>query len=531
MQTQSDDARWSASKRARVEAARARRRVIFNDDTYELSRDDAGTPEGFLSRRLKPLAGTHVSTIAWSVLGGWADAPVYDSKVQPIYGDAHGGPPADWPKVTENIKSMVAGGVCPFQAVIDFSRDGGMEAFASIRMNDVHDSFKPTGLTIWKLRHPEWLVDTNGTLPEFELYTSSQDFSHEPVRRRKLQIIEEICEGYDVDGFELDYIRHPVLFSRRMHGEPCTQDEIEIMTSLMRQVREMTDAAAARRGHPVLIATRVPDSFALSLDNGLDLQAWLEQDLVDIVIAGGGYAPCSLPVEEFIEASRPHGVQVYPCINQGAASGVSGGAFLEGVRGLASTWYRAGADGVYFWNLGTPFEYKTGDDLVETRSRVYACLDEVGEPEVLADKAKLFCVDSGPSGVQSNYAHISSRWPLPMVSKRGTLRRGVIGRVPLRVGDDIEARRPTRATLAVEFDDAAWREALLFRLNGEELRDGKFAAASGGQRGGSLSYAVSVPPLKSGRNFIEVAAVAARHVEIPESLVTINAIRLRVEYS
>ena len=91
-----------ASKRARVEVARARRRVIFNDDTYELSRDDVGTPEGFLSRRLKPLAGTHVSTVAWSVLGGAADAPVYDSKVQPTYGDAHGGPQG-WPKVTGNI--------------------------------------------------------------------------------------------------------------------------------------------------------------------------------------------------------------------------------------------------------------------------------------------------------------------------------------------------------------------------------------------------------------------------------------------
>ena len=51
------------------------------------------TPEGFLRHRSAPLAGTHVDTISWSVLGSWADAPVYDSKVQPFYGDAHGGPP------------------------------------------------------------------------------------------------------------------------------------------------------------------------------------------------------------------------------------------------------------------------------------------------------------------------------------------------------------------------------------------------------------------------------------------------------
>ena len=129
-----------------------------------------------------------------------------------------------------------------------------MEAFASIRMNDVHDSFMgPNAMTVWKLTHQELLVDTRGTLPEFELYTTAQDFSHRAVRDRKLEIIAEICDRYDVDGFELDYIRHPVLFSRRLRGEPCTPDEIEIITSLMQEIRGLTDAAAARRGRPLLM--------------------------------------------------------------------------------------------------------------------------------------------------------------------------------------------------------------------------------------------------------------------------------------
>ena len=124
------------------------RRVIFNDDAYELSRDDANTAEGFLKRRLKPLAGTHVDVISWSVLGGWADTPVSDSKSQPIHGDAHGGPPPYWPKVTGNIKALIKAGRCPLQIVIDFARAGGMEVFASIRMNDVDDSFIPGGITL-----------------------------------------------------------------------------------------------------------------------------------------------------------------------------------------------------------------------------------------------------------------------------------------------------------------------------------------------------------------------------------------------
>ena len=520
---------WSDAKRARVEAAQRPRRIIFNDDTHELALDDANTPEGFLGHRITPLAETQVGTIAWSVLCGQFDAPAYDSKVQPIFGDAHGGPVRYWQKVTENVKTLAREYRCPLHLVTDFAHAHDMEAFASVRMNDVHDSFMDANaMTVWKRTHPQFMVDTDGTLPEFELYTTAQDFSHEEVRQRKLEIIEEICERYDVDGFELDYIRHPVLFSRRMRGEPCTQEEAAIITSMMGQIRRITDNAAARRGRPMLIAARTPDSFALSLDNGLDLQAWLEGDLIDILIAGGGYSPHSLPVEQFVEAARPHGVTVHPCINpSGVCTGADG--FLDGVRGLASNWYRAGADGVYFWNLGTPFEYKTGDDLIVTRQRCYACLHEVGDPRTLADKDKLFCVGSGPGGVQSYYAHVSSRWPLPLESKHGVLRTGVIGRVPLQVGDDVSSHPPAPATLTVEFDDASWKDTLLFRLNGEELADGHFAHASDGGAAFCLSYAVGAPPLGAGRNFVEVAA--RNDVPPPHNIVTITAMRLKIEYT
>ena len=81
----------SDAKRARVEAAQRPRRIIFNDDTHELALEDANTPEGFLAHRITPLSETQVGTISWSVLCGQFDAPAYDSKVQPIYGDAQGG--------------------------------------------------------------------------------------------------------------------------------------------------------------------------------------------------------------------------------------------------------------------------------------------------------------------------------------------------------------------------------------------------------------------------------------------------------
>ena len=514
---------WSETKRARVEAAQRPRRVIFNDDTHELALEDANTPEGFLAHRIAPLTETQVGTISWSVLCGQFDAPAYDSKVQPIYGDAQGAPVKYWHRVTENVKTLTREYRCPLHLVCDFAHEHGMETFASVRMNDVHDSFMDANaMTVWKRTHPEFMVDTRGTLPEFELYTTAQDFSHEPVRQRKLEIIEEICQRYDVDGFELDYIRHPVLFNRRMRGEPCTADEIDIITSMMREIRNLTDRAAERRGRPLLIAVRVPDTFTTCLDNGMDVSAWLNEDLIDILIIGGGYAPWSLPVETWVEAAQPHSVPVYPCVNMGKE-------LLPLVRGLASNWYRAGVDGLYFWNLGTPFEFMTGDELVETRHRCYACVHEVGEANILVSKEKLFSVDSATGGILLYYAHLSAPRPLPLESKRGALRTGVIGRLPLIVGDDVESHPPTQATLSVGLDDPSWKDALLIRLNGEELTDGQFVSALDGQTDCQLAHNVQVLSLQTGRNVVELAA--RNDIVLPEDIVTILSLDLTLKYA
>jgi len=56
---------WSDAKRARIEAARRPRHIIFNDDTHELALEDANTPEGFLAHRITPLAETQVGAIAY----------------------------------------------------------------------------------------------------------------------------------------------------------------------------------------------------------------------------------------------------------------------------------------------------------------------------------------------------------------------------------------------------------------------------------------------------------------------------------
>ncbi len=420
----------SQAKLERLEAARRRRRIIFVDDNYGLSHAGSDTPEGFLAPRLKPLVGTQVDAITYAV---YAHSPAYISKARKRLYAAAGGTSVTDQVWARNHKALVDAGHDPLQLVIDFAHENGMEAFAHMSMNDCHDSIMRNLMHPFKSQHPELLVDTEGTLQHLQLYVTAYDFTHEAARDRQFTIVREVCEGFDVDGFEMDYFRHPMFFSRCMRGEAATPEETAIMTGFMARIRKMADAAAAKRGRPLLLSARVPDTFEQAVHLGMDVEAWMANDLVDLIIAGGGYASSTLDVERFVQTAHAHDVRVYPCINQKPWS-CDPAWCREGNRALASRWRRAGVDGIHFWNLATPFDpysVDTPEELAAVRNRVYACLNDVGEAGTLEGKDKLYCVDSS---VFIHYKHVTVEPPLPL-----HLTPGRSAGFPLPLGDDVQA--------------------------------------------------------------------------------------------
>ena len=190
-----------------------------------------------------------------------------------------------------------------------------------------------------------------------------------------------------------------------------------------------------------------------------------------------------------------------------------GDAFWRGCGAWPATGSGTGADGVYLWNLGTPFEYKTGQDLVETRRRSYACLSDIGERRTLAAKDKLFGVDNHTGGVIDYYAHISSPRPLP-VSREGAIKYGVVGRVPLVVGDDLASAREKGTLdamrLVLDVRSTAGPEAVVCRVNGKDLAGGQSTVIDAGKGEYRLSYPVDAPPLRQGMNTVVLALKGSR---------------------
>ena len=510
----------SEVKQARLRVARKQRRVIFVDDNYGLSHQGSDTPEGFLEPRLKPLVGTQVDAITYAI---YAHNPAYISKIRRRVYAATGGTSTTDRAWNRHHKALVKAGHDPLQLVIDFAHSNGMEAFAHMSMNDCHDAFMPDLMHPFKADHPELLVDSEGVLPNLQLYVTAYDFSHKTVRDRQFSIIEEVCDRFDVDGFEMDFIRHPMFFSRCMRGEPATKEETGIMTSFLTRIRKRADEIGGRRGKPILLSARVPDTFDLGIHLGMDIKTWMSEDLVDIVIAGGGYASSTLAVEDFVKEAHRHDVLVYPCINQKPWACAREWR-QQGNRALAAAWHRAGVDGIHFWNLATPFDpysIESQQELVAIRERVYACLPEVGELNTLDGKDKLYCLDGT---VFHHYEHISATTPLPL-----HLMPGATGRVPLILGDDVEAEakagRLAELRLELILHGPLHAGALALRINGQTVGgeqihptgyththehkhrpDGQAEPHSHVHfQANQLSYSLDAPPLKLGKNELELS--------------------------
>jgi hypothetical protein len=98
-----------------------------------------------------------------------------------------------------------------------------------------------------------------------------------------------------------------------MTGEPVTQEHCDMMTDLVRRVRKMCDEVGAKRGRPMLIAVRVPDSVGYAKAIGLDYVRWMDEDLIDIV-TGTCYFHLE-PWENMVALCKRYDVPFYACLS------------------------------------------------------------------------------------------------------------------------------------------------------------------------------------------------------------------------
>jgi len=367
-------------RQQRKEAAHRQRRIIYNNDGDDLTafirQCKQVTPEEFLSLRTSAVAGTQVDTVFYCV-GLCFGVVRYDSKL----GDnivrtalEAGTLPGD--KTEEFLRKKLDA----MQMMIDFCRKNKIEVFCSIRMNDTHDGSNQRLFSALKKEHPEYLIGSQEKRPKYGVW-SAVNYALPEIRDLRVRMLQEVCEKYDLDGIEMDYFRHAVLFKSHATGGVASQEERDMMTDMMRRIRQMTEERGLKRGRPSLVAIRVPDSVGYCEAMGLDVVRWLKEGLVDILIPGGYFR--LNPWETSVELGHKYGVPVYPSLDESRmkcnwpdkteAAKIRNS--VQSYRARAVGVWDSGADGVYmfnYFNPRSPLWRELGDlKTLETLDKVY----------------------------------------------------------------------------------------------------------------------------------------------------------------
>ncbi len=491
------------------------RRILCNDDGWIMGEPSAPlTVRDLKEKMVDTYEGSPVDALFWCV--GNREVYHYETQIGEIFGTGHESFESEADRrAAENMRRLMKTDKGPLTALTNLCHEAGIDIFPSLRMNSHYeiDPSSPSGGR-FRREHPDLLIGRPGEeMPEGTLERGIRggvDYSHPEVRAHMAAVITELFESFDVDGVELDFMRHPAFFRiEEAYGNRY------LMTDLLRCVRRRMQEIGEARGRRQDLAVRVPPTLADSARIGLDVAEWMAEGLVDIVVVGGGFIPFEARVEEFVETARDTDCQVYGCI-ESLRPAIDDGI----VRAIASRFWSAGVSGIYLFNyFGKPAEWKR---------RV---LGEIANPAAMRRLDKRYQMDVTDRLAPRDQHDYAFRYAVPAVQLPVTLAETMSGCGPkLRLGiaDDLESAQAEgalrRCALRLRFEGLTAEDEFEIRINGELLSSGSCSASYGAwsrlewtqfpsrlaevpHTGGTLEFDVSCPPLRQGQNEVEVRLI------------------------
>ncbi len=354
-------------------------RLIYNDD---------GNSVVFIPHRY-PMKVEQLTDLVDQFVGTQVDRFVYclvlprvflhDTRVGERAWDLAKGkyPSANDFRRAENARHLVEQGHDPVRVLGERAHERGLQYFVSQRMNDAHFAYSKVGPekdfwtgTFWH-QHPELRIGGDTKHYSRHLF----DFSHQEIHDFHLAIIEETCQRYDIEGFELDFMRHPFYFK----PEEARQ-KAPVMTGFIRKVRRRMQEIAREKGHELQLEVLVPRTVEGALQIGLDMRAWVEEGLIDSIVPKHYIRfNMDVPVEEFLTLTSGTPIGVAPCLEQRMD------ITDEQFRAAAARYWQAGADSLYLYNF---FNHRPHPLCQDDRK----ILQEIGDPDVIRLRDKHYFV-------------------------------------------------------------------------------------------------------------------------------------------
>lgn len=288
--------------------------------------------------------------------------------------------PGDW-REQVNLDWMIAND--PWTSVVDAAHAHGIQFWAGMRFNDIH--FRPWQ-SEFRANHPEYVLGE--ACPLGKKFGRAFNYAIPEVREHRLQIVEEVCTRYDLDGFEWDFTRHPgAHFLDYDEGR-------EILNDYMREARALLNRIGENRGRAVGFGVRTWQTLEISYDMALDVRTWIKEGLVDYVSPSPGFGSVTNPFfKPFVDLAGGTGCRIYACTTEHMdgrwnhpREGWEATPPAVMRAGALNAWHE-GVDGLYQFNIQTIVSHDVGRE-----HRGLDVIHEIADPEALAYKDKVYSV-------------------------------------------------------------------------------------------------------------------------------------------
>ena len=446
-----------------MEVLNRRRRIVDHmdaDDPQSILGSDFKKWLDFRFRHAD-MPDSQIDSIWWDIGSAEDTYAIYDSSI--LQKLQHERLERWWNQGIDYVAELVAG-----------CRKRNIEAFWSARMcsvdfpqpwDDSADLCDERRRNPLKQEHPDWINPCwwwNG------LWT----LSSEGYRKHRVSVLRELAEKYDFDGFQIDFARHM----------PCLplgrQWELrDHATTFIRMVREMLLEVEQEKDSAILLAVKVPENLAGCHTDGLEVERWARELLVDIFVLGG--RTNTVDVDGFRQIVERTPVKLCPTWDAHHSSDGYCSPSLEVLRGVFSNWWSQGADSVAFFNW--PCAPREGYEsfnppavssiLPESHPQHTQAVGEIGCGEILKNRDKTFFVERRggfPWADEETYHCRNLDRPLP----RPLPNYGAPVELPWFVYEDIAAQKDRIRDAAIYavfwamFDE----DTLEVQLNGKPLR-------------------------------------------------------------
>lgn len=352
------------------------RRLYAHHDAWSYTYEFRPTSVEEIRRELEPLRDTDFSRIYWEA--GMGDRMYYPTKLGLTPAD-------DWIEDPYRIGDRLAAeswrefrkkGIDPFRVALDHSHSMGLEFHATYRPAGFHfpvpeDEWNTGGLYE---QHPEWRGRDKAGRPVPRI-----SYAYPEARKVVLNLLREVA-AYPVDGICLAYNRRPPLleyeapvvegFRAKSGLDARSLDERDprwlryratALTEFMREVRGVLKEASQRRGlaQPLALTAIVLSSEAENLYQGMDLQAWIREGLVDTLVPYSSVERIPSSADSWVD---PQSAEFFYRITRGSNCKLALNLMPrqlspEEYRNRAHALYKAGSDRLFFWDTNARWDF------------------------------------------------------------------------------------------------------------------------------------------------------------------------------